>query len=223
MRNTKDPGTQAPPQTFATGVRRLQTPEQSSGVVALVRRHPVGRVPGLVLHDRASDRVRAARRALVIGGGPSNRAVPARRHLRRSGAAHDGDHLDHRRRGGPAGTAATDPGGVGTDALVRLCRSGPSPGHRGAPGSAAHRALQALVYNRSGSLLPVALVHAAANATAAGSLAGSGLLDRLYPGVGAGGLVFPILGALGLVAIAMTRGRLGHHAPAEACEIGHRP
>lgn len=76
------------------------------------------------------------------------------------------------------------------------------------------RALQAWVYNRTDSLVPVALVHvalvhAAANAAAAGSLAGAGLLDRLYPGDGAGGLVFPILGALGLVAIVMTRGRLG--------------
>lgn len=84
------------------------------------------------------------------------------------------------------------------------------------------RALQALIYNRTGSLIPVALVHAAANATAAGSLAGTGLLDRLYPGDGAGGLVFPILGALGLVAIAMTRGRLGHQAPTAAHEISHR-
>ena len=71
------------------------------------------------------------------------------------------------------------------------------------------RALQAFVHNRAESLIPVALVHAAANATAAGSLAGTGLLDRLYPGDGAGGLVFPVLGALGLVAIVVTRGRLG--------------
>jgi len=84
------------------------------------------------------------------------------------------------------------------------------------------RALQALVYNRTGSLIPVALVHAAANAAAAGSLAGAGLLDRLYPGDGAGGLVFPILGALGLVAIPLTRGRLGHRAPAASHEMGHR-
>jgi membrane protease YdiL (CAAX protease family) len=76
------------------------------------------------------------------------------------------------------------------------------------------RALQALVYNRTDSLVPVALVHAAANATAAGSLVGTGLLDRLYPGDGAGGLVFPVLGALGLVAIAVTRGRLGRPSPA---------
>lgn len=76
------------------------------------------------------------------------------------------------------------------------------------------RALQALVYNRTDSLVPVALVHAAANATAAGSLVGTGLLDRLYPGDGAGGLVFPVLGALGLVAIAVTRGRLGRRSSA---------
>jgi membrane protease YdiL (CAAX protease family) len=76
------------------------------------------------------------------------------------------------------------------------------------------RALQTLVYNRTDSLVPVALVHAAANATAAGSLVGTGLLDRLYPGDGAGGLVFPALGALGLVAIAVTRGRLGRPSPA---------
>jgi uncharacterized protein len=75
------------------------------------------------------------------------------------------------------------------------------------------RALQGLVYNRTDSLVPVALVHAAANAAAAGSLVGPGLLDRLYPGDGAGGLVFPVLGALGLVAIIVTRGRLGNLAP----------
>lgn len=72
------------------------------------------------------------------------------------------------------------------------------------------RALQALVYNRTGSLVPVGLVHAAGNATAAGSVLGAGLFDRLYPGDGAGGLVFPVLGSLGLVAIAATRGRLGY-------------
>jgi membrane protease YdiL (CAAX protease family) len=80
------------------------------------------------------------------------------------------------------------------------------------------RALQALVYNRTGSLVPVALVHAAANSTAAGSLVGAGLLDRLYPGDGAGGLVFPVLGALGLIAIVMTRGRLGRQSPARQVE-----
>jgi len=71
------------------------------------------------------------------------------------------------------------------------------------------RALMGWLYNRTGSVLLVGLGHAAANATAAGSLVGPGLLDRLYPGDGAGGLVFPILGVMGLVAIAMTRGRLG--------------
>jgi membrane protease YdiL (CAAX protease family) len=76
------------------------------------------------------------------------------------------------------------------------------------------RPLQALVYKRTDSLVPVALVHAAADATAAGSLVGVGLLERLYPGDGAGGLVFPVLGVLGLLAIAMTRGRLGHQSPA---------
>ena len=84
------------------------------------------------------------------------------------------------------------------------------------------RALQAVVYNRTGSLFLVGLVHAAANATAAGSLVGTGLLDRLYPGDGAGGLVFPVLGALGLLAIAMTRGRLGHQAPAAAAASADR-
>jgi uncharacterized protein len=85
------------------------------------------------------------------------------------------------------------------------------------------RALQALVYNRAGRLVPVALVHAAANATAAGSLAGAGLLDRLYPGDGAGGLVFPILGALGLVAIALTQGRLGHETNPSAAADHEEP
>lgn len=71
------------------------------------------------------------------------------------------------------------------------------------------RALQAWVYNRTGSLLVVGLVHAAGNATAAGSIVGAGFLDRLYPDAGAGGLVFPVLGAVGAVVFAATRGRLG--------------
>ena len=71
------------------------------------------------------------------------------------------------------------------------------------------RALLAWQYNRTGSIVLVALVHAAANATAAGSILGTGLLDRLYPGQGHGGVVIPLLAVVGLVVLTATRGRLG--------------
>jgi membrane protease YdiL (CAAX protease family) len=71
------------------------------------------------------------------------------------------------------------------------------------------RALLAWIYNRTGSIALVGLVHAVANATAAGSILGTGLLDRLYPGQGHGGVVIPILAVVGLVVLTGTRGRLG--------------
>ncbi|WP_256840820.1 CPBP family intramembrane glutamic endopeptidase [Ornithinimicrobium cryptoxanthini] len=71
------------------------------------------------------------------------------------------------------------------------------------------RALAGWICNRTDSIALVGLVHAAANATAVGSLAGMGFLPRLYPGGEPGGLVFPLLALLGVVVIVMTRGRLG--------------
>lgn len=71
------------------------------------------------------------------------------------------------------------------------------------------RALLAWVYNRTGSIALVGLLHASANATAAGSIAGTGLLDRLYPDAGHGGAVIPMLAVLGLVVLLATRGGLG--------------
>lgn len=71
------------------------------------------------------------------------------------------------------------------------------------------RALAAWVYNRTDSVALVGLLHAAANATAVGSLAGAGFLPRIYPGEEPGGLVFPLLALLGVLVILTTRGRLG--------------
>jgi membrane protease YdiL (CAAX protease family) len=76
------------------------------------------------------------------------------------------------------------------------------------------RALLGWIYNHTGSLVLVGLVHAAANATAAGSILGTGLLDRLYPGQGHGGVVIPLLAVVGLVVLTATRGRLGLPTPA---------
>lgn len=72
------------------------------------------------------------------------------------------------------------------------------------------RALLAWVYNRTRSLVLVGLIHAAGNATAVGSVAGAGLLPRLYPGDNYGDLVIPILAALGVLVILLTRARLGY-------------
>lgn len=74
------------------------------------------------------------------------------------------------------------------------------------------RALMGWVYNCTASLFLVGMVHAAANATGVGSAFGAGLLDRLYPGAGEGGITIPLLGVVGLVVIAGTRRRLGHRA-----------
>ncbi len=88
------------------------------------------------------------------------------------------------------------------------------------------RALAGWVYNATHSLLLVGLVHAAGNATALGSVLGDrGLLPRLYAGQpGQSALAFALLG---VVAVALTRGRLGRprrreRAPA-ARPAGRRP
>ncbi len=70
-----------------------------------------------------------------------------------------------------------------------------------------YRALAGWVYNRTHSLLIVGLIHAAGNATALGSLLGAdGLVPRLYGQPGQSAVAFGILGVL---AIAVSRGRLG--------------
>jgi uncharacterized protein len=72
------------------------------------------------------------------------------------------------------------------------------------------RAALGFTYNRTGSLFLVGLVHAASNATAGGSGFGDGMLPRLHPDAGFVGLMHLLaFGAIGLVLIAATRGRLG--------------
>jgi uncharacterized protein len=71
------------------------------------------------------------------------------------------------------------------------------------------RALQAWVHHRTGSLVLVGLVHAAANAAGVGSAFGVGLIDRLYPGAGEGGVTIPLLALVGVIVAVATRGRLG--------------
>lgn len=77
------------------------------------------------------------------------------------------------------------------------------------------RALAAWIYNRTSSLLLAGMVHAAANAVAAGSILGTGLLPRLYGNDSSSGLAFPVLAVIGLVAIVATRARLGYQPPRE--------
>lgn len=72
------------------------------------------------------------------------------------------------------------------------------------------RALTAWIYNRTGSLFVVGLVHAAGNATAGGSGFGAGFLPRLYPDAGSVGLMHLLAFAvIGIVLMVATRGRLG--------------
>ena len=68
------------------------------------------------------------------------------------------------------------------------------------------RSLQGWLYNRTGSLFLVGLVHAAGNAAAVDGLVGAGLASRLY-GEPAG--VAVAFGVLGLIVIIATRLRLG--------------
>jgi membrane protease YdiL (CAAX protease family) len=71
------------------------------------------------------------------------------------------------------------------------------------------RALMAWVYNRTDSLFLVGLVHAAGDATVAGTITGVGLLPRLYDGydVGFFGIAANVI--IGLIVIVATRARLG--------------
>lgn len=75
--------------------------------------------------------------------------------------------------------------------------------------SVGFRALQGWLYNSTGrSLFLVGVLHAGANAVSSGSVLGKGVLSRLSDDP-ASGLVFPLLGVLGFVLLAATRGRLG--------------
>jgi uncharacterized protein len=72
------------------------------------------------------------------------------------------------------------------------------------------RALMGFAYNRTGSLFVVGLLHAAGNGVAAGSGFGAGFLARLYPDQPFASLMHLLaLAVIGLVAIAVTRARLG--------------
>src|SRR5262245_14016328 len=82
------------------------------------------------------------------------------------------------------------------------------------------RALLAWVYNRTGSLVIVGLVHAAGNAASVGSVVGAGLLPRLYPDDPNAGLVIPILAVLGVVVILATKARLGYRPSAASAGDG---
>jgi membrane protease YdiL (CAAX protease family) len=65
-------------------------------------------------------------------------------------------------------------------------------------------------YNRTGSLFLVGLVHGAGNAVAGGSGFQDGFLTRLYPGQQLPGLAHLLAFlVIGLIAVALTRGRLG--------------
>jgi uncharacterized protein len=79
------------------------------------------------------------------------------------------------------------------------------------------RALQGWVYNASGSLFAVGLVHAAGNAVASGSGfdGGAGLLTRIYEEPFVGSMQTLSSAVLGLVVLAATRARLGRRAAGE--------
>jgi membrane protease YdiL (CAAX protease family) len=70
------------------------------------------------------------------------------------------------------------------------------------------RALVAWVYNRTGSLFLVGLLHAVGDATGSGSF-GAGLLPRLYEGYDIGFFHIAANALIGVVVIAATRARLG--------------
>ena len=85
------------------------------------------------------------------------------------------------------------------------------------------RALQGWVHNRTGSLFAVGMVHAAGNATGAGSgfPGGSGLLPRLYDEPLVGSVQTLSSAVLGLLVLAATQARLGHRPVPE--DVGPRP
>jgi membrane protease YdiL (CAAX protease family) len=73
------------------------------------------------------------------------------------------------------------------------------------------RMLAGWTVNRTGSLVVVGLLHAAADAAGPGSGFGPGLLAHLYPDTAlAGTLHIVALALVGLAVLAATRGRLGH-------------
>jgi membrane protease YdiL (CAAX protease family) len=86
------------------------------------------------------------------------------------------------------------------------------------------RALQGWLYNRTGSLFIVGLLHAVGDATGSGGF-GAGLLPRLYPD-NAGDASFLSIAAqvlIGLAVIAATRARLGVPARAPRAEAAIAP
>ncbi len=81
----------------------------------------------------------------------------------------------------------------------------------------AFRALQGWVYNSTGSLFVVGLVHAAGNAAASGSgfEGGGGLLVRLYAEPLVGSMQTLASAALGILVLVATRARLGRPGPVD--------
>jgi membrane protease YdiL (CAAX protease family) len=73
------------------------------------------------------------------------------------------------------------------------------------------RFVTGLVWNRTGSLFVLGLLHAAGNAAATGSGFGGGVLRQLYPGDAQSVGIFHLLAfaIVGLVVVIATRGRLG--------------
>ena len=85
------------------------------------------------------------------------------------------------------------------------------------------RALTGWMYNRTGSLFLVGLLHAVGDATTNGSFAG-GFLPRLYENADVGFFHMFALALIGVVVIAATRARLGVAArPALRAEAGVAP
>jgi uncharacterized protein len=79
------------------------------------------------------------------------------------------------------------------------------------------RMLTGWVWNRTGSLLVLGLLHAAGNAAGPGSGFGAGLLRKLYPddAMTAGFIHLLAYVVVGLAVLIATRGRLGLHRTAE--------
>jgi membrane protease YdiL (CAAX protease family) len=81
-----------------------------------------------------------------------------------------------------------------------------------------YRFVTGLVWNRTGSLFVLGLLHAAGNAAAPGSGFGGGVLRHLYPGDTDTVGIFHLLAftIVGLVVVIATRGRLGRTKEAAA-------
>ena len=72
------------------------------------------------------------------------------------------------------------------------------------------RMISGWIWNRTGSLLVLGLLHAAGNAVAPGSGFGGGFLRHLYPDAStAGALHLVAFAVVGIVVLIATRGRLG--------------